>query len=154
MAAIEPTAELVRQAYAAIQDGEMPPEIGDPEVISRAIQERIKAGTFDQSLNPTEQLTGWADDYLDKQVTVLGFHLNRSTFVNQTDPDKKGVYAAVELINPDGQIVTVGCGGNNVLIQLVKAWEERRFPFSAALVSTSTGSGNTTYWLKRTAEKS
>ncbi len=155
IAAIEPTAELVSQAYAAIQDGQLPPEIGDPAIVARLIQERIKKGTFEESLTPTEKLPAWKDVLLDVPVAVYGFHMNRSTITPAEGAYSPGVYAVVELAVPEtGEIQTVQTGGANVLMQLVKAWEERRFPFVAVLVAQPTGTpGRSTLWL-RSVDKS
>lgn len=39
-------------------------------------------------------------------------------------------------------------GGVNVLMQLVKAWEEKKYPFLATLTGAKTGQGYTTFWLR------
>lgn len=150
MAAIEPTPEIVKQAYDAIMNGDLPPEIGDPAITARMIQERVRQGTFDQSMDPARKLPAWADKYLDRVVVVYGFHLNPSTIENPDDPGRKRVYAVCEVTSPStGEFETVSCGGDNVLVQLVKAWEEKRFPFQAVLTGTKTARGYTTLWLKR-----
>jgi hypothetical protein len=147
LAAIEPTPELVEQAYNAIINKELPPEIGDPEITARLIMERIKAGTFDESMDPRESLASWSKEYAEQPVTVIGFHLNPSTFENEEG--EKGVYAVVELMVEGGELVTVSCGGGNVLMQLVKAWEENRYPFVCQLTGKATSTpGRKTYWLR------
>lgn len=148
MAAIAPTPELVQQAYRAIKFNEVPPEVGDPEIVARLILERIERGSFDESMQPAETLTAWGDLYLDQTVVVYGFHLNKSTIENAEG--EKGVYAVVELAQVGtGEMMTVSIGGRNVLMQLVKAWEEGRFPFPAKLIAKPTGTpGRKTYWLQ------
>ncbi len=149
LAAIEPTPTLVEQAYAAIMDNQVPPEIGDPQITARLIQERIKLGTFEQSLNPADSLPAWTKTLEGVEVVVYGFHLNPSTFENEDGV--KGVYAVVELGDVEsGEMTTVSTGAGNVLMQLVKAWEEGKFPFRATLVEKKTSTpGRSTYWLQR-----
>jgi hypothetical protein len=150
MAAIPATPALLQQVRDAIDGKGLPPEVGDPEIMARLIRERIRTGTFDDSMSPSAKLPAWADEYLDRLVVVYGFHMNPSTIENPDDPARKGVYAVVEVGLPGtGEIVTVSCGGGNVLEQLVKAWEEGRFPFQAVLTGTKTSRGYTTLWLKR-----
>lgn len=142
-AMIEPTPDLVEAAYAAILDGKLPPEVGDPSVTARAIQERIKnAKTFEDAFRPSS-LQSW-QDYADKPVIVHSFHLNPSNFEGQT------AYAVVELGIPEtGEFLTVSTGGGNVLTQLVKAWELGAFPFRAILKVKDTGTpGRVTLWLE------
>ena len=150
MAMIDPTPELVAQVRAAILDGELPPEIGDPNIVARAIRARILDGSFEEALAPAQQLAGWRDAYLDEDVTVFGFHLNRSS---KGDADGSGIaaYAVVELMVTDtGEIDTVQTGGGNVLAQLVKAWEARAFPFRCRMIAKPTGTaGRSTFWLER-----
>lgn len=152
IAAIEPTVELVEQAYAAIIEKKLPPQIGDPAIVARMILERVKKGTFDESMDPAESLPNWYETFGERVVVVYGFHLNKSAHEVAEGEFKgeKGVYAVAEVAAAgSGELVTVQTGGQNVLMQLVKAWEERRYPFQAVLTSTPTGSGRTTLWLKR-----
>lgn len=152
IAAIEPTSALVAQAYAAVTDKTLPPEIGDPAISARLILERIKTGTFEESMTPAQGLPNWSDRYLDQTVVVYGFHMNKSTYEIQDGEHagKKGVYAVVELAKAgSGELETVITGGQNVLMQLIKAWEERKYPFQAVMTSKKTGSGNTTLWLQK-----
>ena len=150
MAAIEPTPELLEQAYAAILDGEIPPEVGDPRITARMILERIKSGTLEESMNPAEKLPAWADLFMETPVAVYGFHLTPSTVEKKDDGSASSVYAVVSIAEMGtGEEHTVSCGGQNVLVQLIKAWEERAFPFVAVLTGTKTGQGFTTLWLKR-----
>ncbi|HEX6986653.1 MAG TPA: hypothetical protein VF170_14830 [Planctomycetaceae bacterium] len=158
VAAIEPTPELVSQAYAAVIEKTLPPEVGDPAISARMILERIKSGTLDESMSPAAKLPGWRDLFLDRVVVVYGFHMNKSTYEIQEGEYKglKGVYAVCEVapLAPvagidAGTMTTVQTGGQNVLMQLVKAWEERRFPFKAVLVAVGTGQpGRETLWLR------
>lgn len=142
-AMIEAKPELVEAAYAAILDGKLPPEVGDPTVTARAIQERIKsAKTFEDAFRPSS-LESWSE-YEDVPVVVHSFHLNPSSFENQT------AYAVVEIGIPEtGEFRTVSTGGNNVLMQLVKAWELGAFPFRAVLKAKATQTpGRQTFWLE------
>lgn len=151
-AMIKPTPELVEQAYAAIMDGELPPEIGDSSITARAIQQKIREGeSFDdvfapQSLKPLSDFEG-------QPVVIYGFHLNPSSFYDPKKGDDAGpaAYAVVEIGDPEsGELITVGTGGGNVLVQLVKAWEKGWFPFQAILREKDTRTpGRSTYWLEK-----
>ena len=149
MAAIEPTAELVRMAYDAIQNGTLPPEVGDPNVTQRLILQRIRQGTFEQSLEPTSGLVSLRE-WIDRPAIYQGFHFNPSSFRgNEDNASPSSVYAVIEVADLEtGEAETVQFGGVNVLMQLVKAWEERKFPFVATLVGSKTGQGYTTFWLR------
>lgn len=147
---IAPTAEGIAAAYNAIENAEVPPEVGDPQVTARAIRDRIRAGSLADSMSPAESLPSWGDTLAGEKVIVYSFHLNRSAFEIAEGPNKgkKGVYAVVELGTPDGELITVQTGSQNVLTQLVKAWEERRFPFPAVIDVKATGQpGRTVQWL-------
>jgi hypothetical protein len=151
---IAPTPALLEQAYDAVLNAELPPEVGDPAITARAIQERIRQGSLDDSMAPAESLPSWGDLFADQLVYVCSFHLNRSTFEIQEGPNKgkKGVYAVVELMDTNSELHTVNTGAQNVLTQLVKAWEEKRFPFPAVLEVKDTGTaGRTTQWLRSPA---
>lgn len=147
LAVIEATPEQIQQAKDAIINGTVPPELGDPNVTARAILERIAAGSLEESMNPAEQLPNWAQTLLNEPVVVRGFHLNKST-KQQPDPETgelKGpaVYAVVDLqVIETLELVTRSTGGANVLMQLVKALEDRAFPFTAVMTSTPTAGGN------------
>lgn len=155
LAKIEATPELLQQAYEAIMEGKLPPEIGDPNITSRLILERIRLGTLDESLDPIESLPNWAREYEDVSVAIFGFHLNPSGFereeyaLDEDGNERRDSYAVCEIAPVDtGEIVTVQTGGKNVLVQLVKAWEEDRFPFTAKLVKRKTSTpGRHTLWL-------
>lgn len=146
MAAIEPTKELVEQAYTAILGGGLPPEVGDPEITRKMILTRIAEGTFEESLDPSASLPS-LQAYAGEPVLFRGFHLNPSSF-KETEgaPD---AYAVIEISNPaTGEEDLVQFGGGNVLMQLIKAWEEGKFPFTAVLTPQKTGQGYTTFWLR------
>jgi len=84
-------------------------------------------------------------------VAFLAFHLIPSSFEIQEGPNKgkKGVYAVVEVMTQDAEIVTVQTGAQNILTQLVKAWEEGKFPFTATVEIKQTGTaGRSTQWLR------
>lgn len=152
-AQIKPTPELVQQMRAAILDGKLPPEVGDPAITARLIRARILDGSFDESMQPAESLPSWRDEYTDENVTVLGFHLVPSAFKDEAAKSGVAAYAVVELMTPEtGELVTVQTGGGNVLAQLIKAWEEERFPFQAVLRQKPTGTpGRSVLWLEKVA---
>lgn len=147
---MEATPELVQEAYAAIRDGELPPEVGDPGVTQRLILQRIQDGSFEQSLEPTAKLPS-LQEYVDTPMVYLAFHFNPSSFRDAKDnASPSSVYAVLEVADPGTfETRTVQFGGVNVLMQLVKAWEEGKFPFTAELVGNKTGQGYMTYWLRR-----
>lgn len=142
-AMIEPRPELVRQAYAAILEGELPPEVGDPAVTARAIQERFtKAETAAEVLRPSK-LRAWSE-LGDVPVTLLNFHLNPSGFEQGS-----AVYAVCEIMHRDsGEIEPVSVGGGNVLVQLVKLWELGALPVNVRMLSKPTQQGFTTLYLE------
>lgn len=147
---IAPTPELVAQAKAAVLDGELPPEVGDPAVTARAIKQRILDGSLEDALSPQGGLPAWRD-YMGEDVTVFSFHFNPSQFADD-DGNKAGAYAVVELMlsNGDGEITAVTCGGGNVLATLIKAWETESFPFRCKLVEKGTGTpGRSVLWLEK-----
>ncbi len=132
---VSPTKALVAQAYAAILDGTAPPEIGDPEITNRAILEDIIAADSFDAVFQAQSLPSWSEAYLDTDVTVLGFHLNPSSFEGGS-----AVYAVVELADPKdaGEIKRVTVGGQKVLVQLLKGWEQGWFPIRVKLTSKDT----------------
>lgn len=148
MAAIKPTAELVQQAKQAIMAGELPPEVGDPQITQRLILQRIADGTFEESLEPTASLPS-LQAYAGEPVVFHGFHLNPSAFRESDSSSPSAVYAVIEVSDPaTGEQDVVQFGGVNVLMQLVKAWEEEKYPFRAVLTPQRTGQGYTTFWLR------
>lgn len=155
MAAIEPTPELIALAYDAIQHGTLPPEVGDPKITASLILQRIREGTFEESLDPTQSLRSLRD-FVDTPMIYVGFHLNPSSFRDAKDnASPSSVYAVVEVADPETfETELTQFGGVNVLMQLIKAWEEQKFPFQATLVGAKTGQNFTTYWLRRPGETS
>lgn len=143
-AMIEPTPELVKQAWDALFEGKLPPEIGDSSITARAIMEKIRdADNFDQVFSPAT-LPSW-QEYDGVPVTVFGFHLNPST-IEEGHP----VYAVVEIgIMDTGDVRTVSTGGGNVLTQLIKAWEQSWFPFNAKMVVGTTADKKTVLRLEK-----
>lgn len=139
----EPTPEVMEQAYAAVMYGEKPPEVGDPTITARAIQERIRdADSFDEVFKQ-QSLPSWGN-YVGEVVTIGGFHLNPSQF-----EEGSAVYAVVALRREgEDDFKPYLCGGGNVLTQLLKAWEQGWFPFNGALVSKKTGQGYDTYYIE------
>jgi hypothetical protein len=148
---IVPTEQLVAQAFDAVLNANVPPEVGDPAITARAIQERIMQGTLEQSLQPAESLPSLGELFGGQTVAFCSFHLLSSSFEIQEGPNKgkKGVYAVVELMTQDAELVTVQTGAQNILTQLVKAWQEGMFPFTATVEIKPTGTpGRTTQWLR------
>jgi hypothetical protein len=133
----------IEQAVAAIMDGQPLPAIGDPEIVSRAILERILAAeTFEEAFRP-QQLTGWRE-YLDQPVQVRDFRLNRSGYENGSP-----VYAVVDLtVLETGEAVTVTCGGRNVLMQLVRALQKGWLDRPVRLTAKKTAEGFEALWLE------
>jgi hypothetical protein len=133
----KPTEKLVKAVYGAILDGTPVPEVGDPEITNRAILEEIMAADTFEKVFQAQTLPSWQDFALDSPVTVHSFHMNRSTFEGGSS-----AYAVVEIAYPDSageerrQLVTVG--GQKVLVQLVKAWEQEWFPIKVKLSSKET----------------
>ncbi len=137
-------AELER-AYDAILNGTPLPQGGDPEVVSRAIVERILAAeTFEDAFKPQE-LAAWRE-YLDVPVEVRSFHLNPTTYEVEGG---SSVYAVVDLARlDDGEHMTVTCGGRNVLAQLVKMLEAGWMDRPVKLVGRQTAEGYQALWLE------
>lgn len=136
--------EQIEVAYAAIMGDVELPIASDPEAMSRAIVERImNADTFDETFRP-QNLDAWRE-YMDVPVKVRGFHLNRSAFDGAGAP----IYAVVDIeVLSDGEVVTVTCGGRNVLTQLVKqlqnGWQDK----PVKLTGRQTQEGYTALWLE------
>jgi hypothetical protein len=134
----------IELAYQAILGDAELPIASDPEAMSRAIVERImQAETFDDAFKP-QNLEAWRE-YLDVPVLVRGFHLNRSSFDGQGAP----IYAVVDISRlDDGELLTVTCGGRNVLTQLVKMLEKGWQENPVKLTGRQTGEGYTALWLE------
>lgn len=139
--------EQIELAYQAILGDAELPAATDPEVVSRAIMERILAAETFEAAFAAQNLEGWRE-YLDVPVFVQGFHLNRSTY---DAPGSSPVYAVVDLtLAADGEPVTVTCGGRNVLMQLVKMLERGWFDRPVRLVAKQTAAdhGGSALWLE------
>lgn len=144
--------EQIQLAYRAILDGDVIPEVGDPEVISRAVMERIMAAeTFEDTFAP-QKLEGWKA-FIDVPVFVRDFHLNKSGF--ERADGGSSVFAVVDLARADGnnwpdghETITVTCGGRNVLMQLVKALEKGWLDRAVKLTSRPTSEGYNVLWLE------
>lgn len=140
----------LERAYAAILDGAPIPTAGDPEVVSRAIVERILAAdTFEEAFKPQE-LEAWAD-LVGVPVRVVDFHLNPTQFTPGEGGQGASVYAVVdlELVGQEDQgIKTVTCGGRNVLAQLVKMAERGWSEHVVTIISKPTAEGYNALWLQ------
>jgi hypothetical protein len=143
----KPTKAQIELAYSAIMGDAELPQSNDPEVVSRAIMERIlRAETFEEAFKPQE-LEGWRE-YLGVPVLVRSFHLNPSGFAAEGGAP---VYAVVDLtLGENGEAVTVTCGGRNVLMQLVKALEKGWLDKPVKLVAKKTNAdhGGSALWLE------
>ncbi len=129
--------------YAAIMGDVELPAAADSEAMSRAIVERImSAETFDEAFRP-QQLESW-QEYLDQPVLVRDVHFNRSAF---EDGQGAPIYAVVDIVLRDGEVVTVTCGGRNVLTQLVKMLQKGWQDQPVKLNARKTGEGYTALWL-------
>ena len=142
----KPTPKELEAAYAAILDGQPLPGAGnDPEVVSRAIAERImNSDSFEDVFSPQE-LEAWTN-YVGEVVLVKDFNLNPTTF--STGEGTPACYAVVDIQLADGTVKTVSCGGRNVLMQLVKALENGWLNRPLVLISKQTSEGNTALWLQ------
>lgn len=142
------TGKELELAYRAILDGDVVPEIGDPEVVSRAIMARVMdAESFEDAFAP-QSLKSWSD-YLDVPVLVREVRLNKSTVKRVAG--MPSVYAVVDIAfltgNQQGEVETVSCGGRNVMIQLVKMLEKDWLDKPVQLVSKVTAEGFDVLWL-------
>lgn len=153
LAVIEATPEQIRAAYEAISKGTVPPELGDPNITAAAMLLRIQEGSLEESMTPADALPNWGKEYEGVPVVVRGFHLNRSTFQQEENGQPKGpsTYAVVDLqIRETAELVTAQTGSATVQTQLVKALEDKQFPFMAAYVVTPTSTpGRSTHRLVR-----
>jgi hypothetical protein len=139
----QPSPEEMEMAWDAVLNGKPLPEMGDPEITARAIKERIKdADSFDEVFK-SQDLPKWSD-LIGEVVTIGGFHLNPSSFEKGSS-----VYAVVELRREgEDDFHPYQCGGENVLMQLLKALEQQWFPFNGALIGKDTRQGHTTYYIQ------
>lgn len=141
------TAAELELAVGAIMDGKEVELKGaaDPEVISRAILERIlKADTFEAIFKP-QGLPSFGDS-LERPCMVHGFKFNPSRYQGGSS-----VYAVVDLTWDDeesGEVHSVCCGGRNVMMQLLQAMRHNLLPVHVQLISNLTGEGNNAYWLE------
>lgn len=138
--------EELQVAYKAILDGELPDGFGaaeDAEAVSRAIIERIAAAEdFDEVFSP-QDLLGWKDALLDEPVKLRDFHLNKAGFEGGS-----AVYAVCEVERlSDGELLTVSCGGRNVLTQLVKILEKGWWDNPIKMIAKRTAEGFDALWL-------
>lgn len=144
----KPDPKEIERAFKVILGDEELPSASDPEIVSRAIVERIMAAeTFDETFRP-QQLESW-QQYLDTPVVVRTFHLNRTTF-DASENAGAPVYAVCDLVLGDGEIVTVTCGGRNVLAQLVKmlqnGWLDNA-DYAVKMTAKRTAEGYNALWL-------
>jgi hypothetical protein len=140
-----PTKKELAAAYSAILDGEPLAAGGyaDPDVISRAIVERIlQAETFEDAFSP-QDLTAW-NELLGVPCKVQSFHLNPTGY----EGAGSSVYAVVDIVRTDtGEALTVTCGGRNVLAQLVKMLEKGWFEHPVQMTAKGTSEGFQALWL-------
>lgn len=149
------TPQEIELAYRAISDGDVLPEVGDPEAVSRAIMERIRRAESFEEAFAAQKVTPWRQ-LLDLPVFIKSFHLNRSTLERQDG--QPSVYAIVDIQRADGEpwtssgreesTLTVSCGGRNVLFQLVRALEMDWFKYPMKLTSKKSSEGFDVLWLE------
>lgn len=142
----KPDPKEIERAFSVILGDEELPSASDPEIVTRAIVERIMAAeTFDQAFQP-QQLESW-QQYKGEPVVVRSFKLNRTSFEETAGAP---VYAVCDLVLGSGEVVTVTCGGRNVLAQLVKmlqkGWLDNA-EYAVKLDAKKTGEGYTALWL-------
>lgn len=133
-------AELELIHRAILGEAELPPS--DPQAMSRAIMERIlSAETFEQAFTQ-QSLTPWRS-MLGVPFFVKHVHFNRSGFENQA------VYAVVDLEPAaGGEAVSVTCGGQNVLAQLVTMLEQGWQDKAVRMIENDTAEGYKALWLE------
>ena len=144
------TPEQIEQARAAILDGAAIPDFGDPELVSRAIVERLLGSdTFEQAFKPQE-LESW-QEYLGVPFLVRDFHLNRTRFEDRPE-GAPSVYAVCTLERLDGEepaVVTVTTGGQNVLAQLLLILEKGWWDNPVKMIAKDTATaGRKALWLE------
>ncbi len=120
--------------------------MADPEVVSRAIMERILAAeTFEEAFQP-QSLPSWGSDFLGVPVFVRDIRLNKSTVKGGTGPS---VYAVVDIADAvKGDVHTVTCGGRNVLVQLIKMLEKDWLNKPVKMTERPTAEGYNVLWLE------
>lgn len=131
---------------AILGEAELPPV--DAAAMSRAILERIlESDSFEQAFTQ-QSLTPWRT-MLGVAVVVTDVRFNRSSFNDGQGPS---IYAVCDLVIQDtGEAVTVTCGGQNVLGQLLKGvergWliEEAR---PVRMIENMTSEGYGALWLE------
>jgi len=149
----KPSKAQLELAYAAILDGKEIPAMGDPEVISRQIAERILAAeTFEEAFQ-AQNLTAWKDKFLNVPVFVRDIRLNPSGFKNEKGKGGSSVYAVVDVqpVKDSGELgdtEAVHTGGRNVLIQLMKMLEKGWTDKPVRMIAKDTTEGYEALWLE------
>lgn len=146
----KPSKKELETAYAAIMEGKEIPTVGDPEVISRQIMERIlNAETFEDAFQ-AQSLPAWRDTLMNVPVFVRDIRLNPSKYKESGS----SVYAVVDVqpfSTETGEMEetrTVAIGGRNVLMQLVKMLEKGWSDKPVQLISRDTTEGYEALWLE------
>ena len=144
------TPEQIEVAKRAILDGEALPDFGDPELVSRAIVERLLGSqTFEAAFAP-QNLEGW-QEYLGVPVLVRDFHLNRTRFDDRAE-GSPSVYAVCDLERLDGEdpaTLQVSVGGMNVLAQLLLIVERDWWDKPVKMIAKETATpGRKVLWLE------
>lgn len=136
-------AAQLEQIRGAILDGDPLPFVSDPEVMSRAIAERILGSeTFEEAFT-AQSLPAWRE-LEGVPVIVRDVRFNRSGFEGQS------LYAVVDIAPVDQTLppTTVSCGGKNVMAQLYvmvkNGWQDR----PVQLISKRTTEGYDALWLE------
>jgi len=150
----KPSQKELDLARAAIMEGKEIPTASDPEVISKAIMERImSAETFEDAFR-AQSLSAWRDVLMGIPVYVRDIRFNPSTKRDKDKPDHPSIYAVVDVqpIDPQsgelGEVQTVSIGGRNVLIQLYKMLEKGWSDKPVMLTAKDTQGGYEALWLE------
>lgn len=130
-------------AWEWLLGGVVPGERPDSRLVQDEILKAIReAGSLAETYELGDRKLATWEALEGRPVRVDGFHLNPSAFGDKP-------YAVVSVVDVEtGEASTVGCGGENVLGQLIKAYERDEIPFTCALTVRETASKRRTYWLQ------
>jgi hypothetical protein len=100
----------------------------DPAAISAAIVANILQARTAEDVFGTNDVTP-AEDVLGQRLTIRGVRWNRSRY-----DDGPTVYAMIDAVDDDGEVLTISCSGRNVMAQLFRLNELGAFPAVCAIV--------------------
>lgn len=134
----EVSGEVIDRFVAEIR----PLTVENPDEVRAGILQRIAtAGSFAEAFKRTGLVN--AEDVLNVPLEVRGVRWNESTFV-----EGLGVYAVLDAVRRDtGQVLSIGCGGENVAFKMRKAQVEGWFPCTVQLVRGERPTSNGFYVL-------